>query len=121
VTGSRPGSHREVDRTFSLGAQLSGVHWNRPLDRVGLAFAQNGLSAAHRAYLAAGGTGLNLGDGRLNRGAEQDIEVYYAITRFAGTRLSKRHAGLDRLFEANPLGVASTPTVDGSATACSRP
>jgi high affinity Mn2+ porin len=82
-------AYAEVDRTFSVGAQLSGVHWNRPLDRVGLAFAQNGLSAAHRAYLAAGGTGLNLGDGRLNYGAERDIEVYYAITRFAGTRLSK--------------------------------
>jgi carbohydrate-selective porin OprB len=71
-------AHAEVDRTFSLGAQLSGAHWNRPLDRVGLAFAQNGLSAVHRAYLVAGGIGLDLGDGRLNYGEEQDIEVYYA-------------------------------------------
>ena len=37
----------------------------------------NGLSSAHRDYLAAGGLGFILGDGRLNYGPETILEVYY--------------------------------------------
>ena len=37
----------------------------------------NGLSQAHRAYLAAGGVGFILGDGRLNYGPEEILETYY--------------------------------------------
>lgn len=68
----------EVDRTFSIGGQFSGARWKRPHDRVGLAFVQNGLSTAHRDYLAAGGLGLTLGDGRLRYGLERILELYYA-------------------------------------------
>jgi hypothetical protein len=68
----------ESDRSLSIGLQLGGVHWNRPDDRVGLAFAVNGLSAPHRDYLAAGGLGFLLGDGKLNYATEQILESYYA-------------------------------------------
>jgi high affinity Mn2+ porin len=71
-------AYSEADRTFSLGGQLSGARWKRPDDRWGLAFAQNGLSAAHRDYLAAGGLGFVLGDGRLRYGTERMLEIYYA-------------------------------------------
>lgn len=69
----------EADRSFSIGGQLAGVHWHRPDDRVALALAVNGLSPDHRAYLAAGGTGFNLGDGRLNYRTEQILEAYYDL------------------------------------------
>jgi hypothetical protein len=36
-----------------------------------------GLSAPHSDYLAAGGSGFIVGDGRLTYGAEQIAEVYY--------------------------------------------
>ncbi len=36
------------------------------------------LSAAHRDFLAAGGLGLLIGDGRLNYRPEQILETYYA-------------------------------------------
>jgi high affinity Mn2+ porin len=68
----------EADRTWSLGGQLSGSYWNRKDDRVGLALLQSGLSNAHRDYLAAGGAGISVGDGKLNYGAETVLETYYA-------------------------------------------
>jgi hypothetical protein len=72
-------SYTESDRHASLGAQVSGVHWKRPDDRVGIAWGINGLSAPHKDYLAAGGVGILLGDGKLNYGYEQVLEVYYRV------------------------------------------
>jgi carbohydrate-selective porin OprB len=69
----------EVDRTLTLGGQLSGVHWRRGDDRAGVALAINGLSPVHRDYLAAGGIGFLLGDGRLNYGPEEILEAYYRL------------------------------------------
>jgi high affinity Mn2+ porin len=67
----------EVDRTASLGLLLKGRRWGRPQDQVGLAGVLNGLSQDHRDYLAAGGLGFELGDGKLNYGLEQIVETYY--------------------------------------------
>ena len=44
--------------------------------RFGVAVALNGISGPHRDYLAAGGTGFLLGDGRLNYGPETIAEAY---------------------------------------------
>ena len=67
----------EIDSTVSSGLLLKGTRWSRPTDKVGLAFAFNGISKSHRDYLAAGGYGFIVGDGRLNYGAEQIIETFY--------------------------------------------
>jgi hypothetical protein len=69
----------EVDRTVTLGGQVAGNHWGRTDDRVGIAFVVNGLSRDHGDYLAAGGSGFVLGDGRLNYGYEKITELYYRI------------------------------------------
>ncbi len=69
----------EVDRHFSLGFQISGIHWNRDKDVFGIGYVQHGLSPDHIAYLAAGGIGLFVGDGRLNYGPETIAEAYYRI------------------------------------------
>jgi len=68
----------EADRAASIGAQLSGVHWGRPQDRLAVALAANGISHDHRDYLAAGGSGFLIGDGRLTYAREQIAELYYA-------------------------------------------
>lgn len=69
----------DIDRTVALGGSLKGSVWGREPDRVGLAVVVNGISAAHRAYLAAGGVGVLVGDGRLpHAGDEQILETYYA-------------------------------------------
>lgn len=71
-------SSAEVDRVVSLGGQISGSHWHRAGDVLGIAVAQSDLSGPHRAYLAAGGLGLSLGDGALSYGSERVVEAYYA-------------------------------------------
>lgn len=67
----------EIDNNLQFGLNLNGKPWLRPLDHLGLAFASNGLSKDHEAYLAAGGRGLILGDGRLNYGRENIAEAFY--------------------------------------------
>jgi len=67
----------EVDRQASAGGQLSGIHWARDEDRLGAGVAVEGLSDVHRAYLAAGGSGFLLGDGRLDYAHEEILETYY--------------------------------------------
>src|SRR5262249_34448849 len=62
---------------MSFGGQVSGVHWWRREDRLGVAVAIEGLSDPHRDYLAAGGSGFLLGDGALSYAHEQVFEAYY--------------------------------------------
>jgi high affinity Mn2+ porin len=69
----------ESDGHLSIGLQLAGARWRRSDDRVGLAIVANGLSSDHRAYLAAGGSGFLLGDGKLRYGSEMITELYYRI------------------------------------------
>lgn len=67
----------EVDRSLSFGGQVSGTHWDRADDRLGVAAVVDGLSAVHQRYLELGGCGFELCDGRLNYGHEQILEGYY--------------------------------------------
>jgi high affinity Mn2+ porin len=69
----------EVEGHLSGGIQVSGNHWGRPLDRVGLAALRHTINEAHRDYLAAGGTGFLLGDGALDYGPESFLESYYRL------------------------------------------
>jgi high affinity Mn2+ porin len=69
----------EVDRLVSAGGQLAGVHWRRADDLLGAAVVLEGLSGPHRDYLAAGGAGFLLDDGRLNYAHEEILEVYYRL------------------------------------------
>jgi high affinity Mn2+ porin len=69
----------ESDRHFSVGLQLSGVHWGRREDRLAVATVIDGVVQSHQQYLAAGGDGFLLGDGALNYGEEQIVEAYYRL------------------------------------------
>lgn len=69
----------EVDNEVSGGVQVSGTHWRRDDDRLGLAWVSEGLSADHREYLAAGGAGFLLDDGALSYAREDIIEAYYRL------------------------------------------
>jgi high affinity Mn2+ porin len=72
-------SFSEADAAASLGAQLSGGRWGRGDDAAGLAMGMELASPSHRKFLAAGGSGLRLGDGGLRYGPEIDSEAYYAF------------------------------------------
>jgi high affinity Mn2+ porin len=76
----------EIDRSFSAGAEVAGDLWGRPTDGAALGIAVSALSDAHARYLAAGGTGFQLGDGALSYAWETVAEAYYLV-------------GLNRYFE----------------------
>ncbi len=69
----------DIDESVSLGASLKGAAWDRPQDTIGLAGVVNGLSNSYRNFLAAGGFGLNVGDGALAYSGEKIVETYYQI------------------------------------------
>ena len=69
----------EIDRSLSGGVSINGRRWRRKLDTIGVGAVRNFLSGDHRSFLAAGGLGFIIGDGRLNYRPEQIIEAYYAL------------------------------------------
>lgn len=69
----------DIDASLSLGASIKGTHWGRPDDVVGIGGAVNALSKDHRDFIAAGGLGVLIGDGRLNYRTERILETYYAF------------------------------------------
>ncbi|AYH44023.1 carbohydrate porin [Azoarcus sp. DN11] len=69
----------EIDRSLSGGVLIKGTSWGRGQDSLGLAVARNGLSDVHRDYLAAGGLGFFIGDGRLNYRPEAIVESFYNL------------------------------------------
>ena len=95
--GVEPYEFSDIDRTLAAGLSLAGKQWGRPDDIVGIAGLVNGISAAHTAYLNAGGLGILVGDGRLpNPGPEKIAEIYYSFP------LANWRATLDYQFIANP-------------------
>jgi high affinity Mn2+ porin len=77
-------AYSEIDQTTQIGAGGNGKLWRRKYDRAGLVFVSNGISRDHQEYLALGGTGFLLGDGRLNYGRENIFEAYYTAHAWRG-------------------------------------
>ena len=69
----------EIDRSISAGLVVKGTAWGRSSDSFGLAFVRNGISGPHRDYLAAGGLGFFIGDGRLSYRTENIFETFYSL------------------------------------------
>jgi high affinity Mn2+ porin len=69
----------DIDASFSFGTSIKGTKWSRPDDVIGIGGAVNALSRDHRDFLAAGGLGPLIGDGRLNYQPERVLEAYYAF------------------------------------------
>jgi high affinity Mn2+ porin len=91
----------EMNNTVAFGADLSGEAWHRKDDRLGSGFVNSGISQDHREYLALGGIGFMLGDGRLNYGRESVSETYYTAHVIGGLYLAAQlsfvdHPGFNR-------------------------
>jgi high affinity Mn2+ porin len=87
----------DCDESVSAGAQLKGSSWGRPNDRIGVAGVIEGLSPEARAYFAAGGLGILIGDGALNYQPEKVFETYYSYSLNAWSSIS-----FDYQFVADP-------------------
>ena len=93
-----PYDFTDIDRTAQLGGALAGTGWGRANDKIGLALVVNGISPAHERYLAAGGIGVLVGDGRLpDAGAEQIAELYYDVAALKDVNVT-----VDAQHIANP-------------------
>lgn len=77
-------AYTEVDQTFAGGLGANGAWWRRRFDRAGVAFVTNAIAKDHQIYLADGGDGFLLGDGRLNYGREKIVETYYTAHVWRG-------------------------------------
>jgi high affinity Mn2+ porin len=87
----------DCSESWSLGGVLQGKWWGRPHDHVGLGGVVGGLSPVARAYFAAGGLGILIGDGRLDYRSEKALEAYYSYALWKWATLS-----LDYQFVVNP-------------------
>lgn len=67
----------EIDRSASVGVLGNASAIKKPLDTWGIATVLNGISKDHQQYLAAGGTGFMVGDGKLNYAPEMILELFY--------------------------------------------
>jgi hypothetical protein len=81
-------AYTEVDQAVEVGADWQLKRWRRPNDKVGFAFITNGISRWHQLYLALGGNGFLLGDGRLTYGREDILETYYTAHLWRGVYAS---------------------------------
>lgn len=77
-------AYTEIDSTFLEGLGVKGAAWHRKQDRAGIAFLTDGIKKDHQNYLAAGGLGFLLGDGKLNYGRENIVETYYTLHVWRG-------------------------------------
>ena len=90
-------AYTEVDETIQFGAGAKGQRWHRKFDRAGIAFISNGITRNHQEYLAMGGLGFLLGDGKLSYAREDILETYYTLHVWRGI-----YAGMDAQFVAHP-------------------
>jgi len=64
--------------------EVNGAKWRRKQDRAGVVFVSNGIKKDHQMYLADGGYGFLIGDGKLNYGRENILETYYTLHVWRG-------------------------------------
>jgi hypothetical protein len=73
-----------VDQTVEVAGDYDGQQWGLPNDKFGAAFVSNAIKKDHQRYLALGGRGFILGDGRLHYGRENIEENYYNLHAWRG-------------------------------------
>jgi len=69
----------EIDRNLAFGVIQNGELWRRRRDEAGIGVSISGLSPAHKAYLAGGGSGFILGDGALSYAPEVVSDLFYKL------------------------------------------
>jgi hypothetical protein len=81
-------AYTEIDLTIAEGVGMNGAKWHRKQDRAGVAFVSNGIKKDHQNYLANGGYGFLIGDGKLTYGRENVVESYYTAHAWRGIYLA---------------------------------
>jgi len=92
-------AYTEIDQTFLLGGDYKGDAWGRTADKVGVAFVTDAIKKDHQKYLALGGLGFILGDGKgnLSYAREDILEAYYNLHCWRGV-----YFALQQFYIAHP-------------------
>jgi high affinity Mn2+ porin len=93
-----PYEFADIDETVSAGVSIKGDHWGRKEDTLAIGGVVDQISKIHQEYLADGGLGILIGDGRLPiPGTENILETYYniGVTSFL-------HLSIDYQFVDHP-------------------
>ena len=106
-------AYTEIDQTFLFGADYQGGRWHRPIDKLGLAVVTNAIKRDHQEYLALGGLGFLLGDGRLNYAREDIEEGYYTLHTWRGLFFSLGLTHIDHPGYNQDRGPVWVPSVRG--------
>ena len=73
-------AYTEVDQTVAAGGDYAMKRIGRTSDKAGVTFISNAIKRDHQAYLALGGLGFLLGDGKLHYAREDILESYYDLS-----------------------------------------
>jgi high affinity Mn2+ porin len=93
-----PYEFADIDTTVSSGVSVSGKHWGRKDDTLAIGGVIDRITKIHQDYLAAGGLGILIGDGRLPHPSTENIlEAYYDLAVS-----SHLHLTFDYQFVDNP-------------------
>jgi len=87
----------DVCYSGTLGLSVKGESWHRPGDTFGLGGVMNGITRVEQEFFAAGGTGIEGGDGNLSYGWEKTVETYYDCAIWKTI-----HAAVDYQFISDP-------------------
>ncbi|WP_263415026.1 carbohydrate porin [Terriglobus aquaticus] len=106
-------AYTEVEQTVSVGADYAGDGWGRTHDKVGVTFVSNAIKRDHQRYLADGGLGFILGDGKLNYGRENIVESYYNLHTWRGLYFALGLSHIDNPGYNRDRGPVWVPSVRG--------
>ena len=90
-------AYTEIDQTIAFGGDYAMGKFGRLNDKIGLTFVSNAIKRDHQWYLAHGGLGFLLGDGKLNYAREDIVEAYYNYHAWKGV-----YYAFDEQFVAHP-------------------
>ena len=106
-------AYTEVDQTALVGLDYDGAQWGRGNDKAGFAFVSNAIKRDHQHYLADGGLGFLLGDGRLRYGRENIEEAYYNLHTWRGLYFALGLSHIANLGYNRDRGPVWVPSVRG--------
>ena len=106
-------AYTEIEQAALVGATYSGATWGRPNDKVGVAFSSNAIKRDHQQYLANGGLGFILGDGRLRYGRENIVETYYNVHTWRGLYFAAGFSHIDNPGYNRDRGPVWVPSLRG--------
>ena len=106
-------AYTEIEQAALVGGTYNGTSWGRANDKLGMAFSSNAIKRYHQQYLANGGLGFLLGDGRLRYGRENILETFYNVHTWRGLYFAAGFSHIDNPGYNRDRGPVWVPSIRG--------